>query len=307
MPQSFGRFRDNFTLNKVVCDDCNQYFGDQLEIDLARDTFEGLQRFNFDVKNPAEYKNFGQGSRIVIRVVDPPFKGVFAYREYSPKNDRIELRPIAQVGFKRKDSLDYEYFLINNIPDRKNLEKNNFDLEHSEAIRVFGIEENLLKQELKKRNITFKTGGEIIPPDSSDDLLCEIEGEIDKTIYRAVAKIGFNYLARWQGEEFINHQSFDLSRRFIRYGETAPYPLVSVTENPILADESKEGQRRVGHLVTVNWAADNLSIVSQVSLFNWATYCVSLAREFSGEHKEIRIGHFFNTNSHEISTLEVRG
>ena len=303
MPQSFGVFRDNFTLNKVVCDDCNQYFGDKLEIDLARDTFEGLQRFNFDVKKPAEYKTFGQGSRMVIRIADPPFKGVFAYREYSPENDRIELRPIAQVGFKRQDSLDYEYFLINNIPDRKYLEKNNFDLKHSEAIRAFGIEENLLKQELAKRNITFKTGGEIIPPDNSDDLLCEIEGEIDKTIYRAVAKIGFNYLAKWQGEEFLNLPSFDFARKFIRYGETAPYPLVRATENPILADEPVEGQRRVGHLVTVNWAADNLSIVSQVSLFNWATYCVSLAREFTGEHKEIRKGHFFNTNSHEILDL----
>lgn len=306
MPQSFGVFRDNFTLNKVVCDDCNQYFGDKLEIDLARDTFEGLQRFNFDVKKAAEYKTFGKGSRMVIRVTDPPFKGVFAYREYSPENDRIELRPIAQVGFKRKDLLDYEYFLINNIPDRKYLEKNNFDLKHSKAIRAFGIEENLLKQELAKRNITFKTGGEIIPPDNSDGLLCEIEGEIDKTIYRAVAKIGFNYLAKWQGEAFLNLSSFDFARKFIRYGETAPYPLVRVTENPILADEPVEGQRRVGHLVTVNWAADNLSIVSQVSLFNWVTYCVSLAREFTAEHKEIRKGHFFNTNSHEILDLEVR-
>ena len=45
IPQSFGVFKNNFTLNKVVCDDCNNYFGDNLEIDLARDTYEGHSRF----------------------------------------------------------------------------------------------------------------------------------------------------------------------------------------------------------------------------------------------------------------------
>lgn len=306
LPQSFGRFRDNLTLNNIVCDDCNQYFGDQLEIDLARDTFEGLQRFNFDVKRPAEFKSFGQGSRIVIRVTDHPFKGVLAYREYSPENNRIELRPMAQVGFKRNDSNEYEYFLIDNIPDKKYLENGNFDIEHSEAIRAFGIEEELLTKELAKKNIAFRTESEIIPPENTDDLLCEIEGEIDKTIFRAVAKIGFNYLAMWQQEELINRPSFDLTRRFIRYGETAPYPLVSVNEKPILADEPVEGERRLGHLITVNWAADNISIVSQVSLFNWVTYSVCLARKFTGKHSSIKKGHFFNTNSHEILDLETR-
>ena len=70
IPQSFGLFRDNFTLNKIVCDDCNKYFGDNLEIDLARDTFEGLQRFNFDVKKPADYKTFaGHYCRSLLQVI----------------------------------------------------------------------------------------------------------------------------------------------------------------------------------------------------------------------------------------------
>jgi len=36
LPQSFGVFENNFTLNGVVCDSCNKYFGDNLELDLAR-------------------------------------------------------------------------------------------------------------------------------------------------------------------------------------------------------------------------------------------------------------------------------
>jgi hypothetical protein len=41
MPQSYGKFEKNLTLHGVVCDDCNQYFGDTLELVLGRDTYEG--------------------------------------------------------------------------------------------------------------------------------------------------------------------------------------------------------------------------------------------------------------------------
>ena len=52
MPQSFGLFNNNLTLVKTVCDDCNQYFGDNLEIDMARDTLEGAARFEFGLRSP---------------------------------------------------------------------------------------------------------------------------------------------------------------------------------------------------------------------------------------------------------------
>jgi len=121
-----------------------------------------------------------------------------------------------------------------------------------------------------------------------------------------VAKIAFNYLAYWEGRDFLLHQSFDPSRSFIRYDEQAEYPLVSVDDNPILGDEPVEGRRRLGHIVTVNWAADRISIVSQISLFNWASYRVSLASNFSGEQRNIMRGHFFNVNSREILDLGAR-
>ena len=73
-----------------------------------------------------------------------------------------------------------------------------------------------------------------------------------------------------------------------------------------IGDEPVEGMRRLGHIVTVNWAAERISIISQVSLFNWASYRVSLARNFSGERRNIRRGHFFNVNNREILDLETR-
>jgi len=46
LPQSFGKFKNNLTLNKIVCDTCNQYFGDNLELPLGRETLEGMARFD---------------------------------------------------------------------------------------------------------------------------------------------------------------------------------------------------------------------------------------------------------------------
>ena len=44
IPQSFGLFKNNLTL-KCVCDVCNQFFGDNLEMIMGRDSFEGLFRY----------------------------------------------------------------------------------------------------------------------------------------------------------------------------------------------------------------------------------------------------------------------
>ena len=57
----------------MVCNDCNQCFWDNLEIALARDTFEGMSRFEFSVKKPEEFKSLGIRSRMVITVAVASF------------------------------------------------------------------------------------------------------------------------------------------------------------------------------------------------------------------------------------------
>src|SRR2546428_6319403 len=112
MSQSFGLFKNNFTLNGIVCDRCNKYFGDNLEIKLARDTLEGISRYTFGVKEPEEFKSAGKRSRIAIEIAEGEFKGAYAYLEYSEEQDKIVLKPVPQIGFRKKDSSEYEFFLL---------------------------------------------------------------------------------------------------------------------------------------------------------------------------------------------------
>jgi len=242
-----------------------------------------------------------------ITIAEGECKGAYAYREYSKEQDKIVIKPAPQIGFLKNEPAEYEYYLLDQIPHKSYLDKIGFDMKHPRAIRAFGIDVDSARQMLSEKGIKFEYQGEAGPLENQkEDWLCKVDGLIDSPIFRTLAKIAFNYIAYWEGRDFLLDQSFDASRSFIRYGKQADYPLVRVDDNPILGDEPFEGRRRLGHIVTVDWAADRISIVSQISLFNWASYRISLARNFSGEQRNIRRGHFFNVNNREILDLEGR-
>jgi protein-arginine kinase activator protein McsA len=51
IPRAFGTFEQNLTLNRIVCDDCNQYFGDNIELYLGRDSLEGISRYHYGIRS----------------------------------------------------------------------------------------------------------------------------------------------------------------------------------------------------------------------------------------------------------------
>ena len=68
-------------------------------------------------------------------------------------------------------------------------------------------------------------------------------------------------------------------------------------------DEPIEGKRRLGHLITLDWSKNKLSIVSDVSLFNFNTYSVLLAKDYKGKSFNLYKGNFFNIANNEILEL----
>lgn len=301
IPQSFGKFRDNFTLKQLVCDSCNQFFGNSVELALARDTLEGQSRSEFKVKKPADFKPPGPQSRIRIKIAEGGLKGAYAFLNYSETDQKVTLQPIPQVGFRQRDLGELKYFLLDQIPEKKQLEELGFTSQGPKSIRAVGLGVEEVSKRLAEKGISFQYEGDLVSMPESQSILTEEQATIDHTIFRATAKIAFNYLAYWEGGEFIRQLSFDRIRNFVRYGVQAPYALVKVSQHSILAYEGM--RRRVGHLVTIAWAADGVSIVAQVSLLNLFTYSVCLARNYEGESRKIVRGHFFNTYNSEILEL----
>ena len=305
IPQSFGLFQNNFTLNRVVCDECNQYFGDNLEIDLGRDTFEGISRYEYGTRNPKDFKSLGKRSRLRLKVAEGILKGALSYLAYSEGLNTVVGKPLPQVGFLEKGSLDYKYFPLDEIPNKAELEIQGLD--YNSNVRAFGDSFEKVKQALADKGIFPEFQEEItFAEGESDKWLFESEGSIDKTICRAIAKIAFNYLAYWQGAGFVLQKVFDPIRFYIRKGEQGSDPFVMVSNKSILADEPSERSRRLIHIATVNWAQNGVSIVSQVSLFNFLSYTVQLAKDYSGQIPNLRKGHFFNLGDHNIYELTAR-
>ena len=309
IPQSFGLFQDNFTLNrpdnKAVCDECNQYFGNNLEIDLGRDTFEGFSRYEYGVQKPKDFKSLGKRSRFRLQVAEGALKGVISYLAYSKELNTVVCKPLPQVGFLDKASLDYKYFLLDEIPNKFELEAQGLD--YNNKVRAFGDSFEKVKQVLIDKGISpeFQEKNAFAEGES-DKWLFEGEGSIDKAICRAIAKIAFNYLAYWQGADFVLQSVFDPIRSFIRKGEQGNDPFLMVRSKNILADEPSQESRRIIHVVTVNWAQNGISIISQISLFNFLSYTVQLANSYSGQQPNLRKGHFFNLNDHKIYELTAK-
>lgn len=307
IPQSFGVFADNLTLNQHVCDDCNQYFGDNLEIELARDTVEGLSRFDHGVKQPNEFKSLGHRSRLTLKVSEGQFRGAIVYIEYSPNIYQLVIRPIRQIGFLHPQNNQYSYFPIDEIPHKMELEEQGFVLTIHNAVRALGLSSEQAKKILVAKNIILRSWGNAEVLDTTKDAWdVQVEGRIDAILFRAVAKIAFNYLAYWECANFARQSEFDTIRSYIREGVQTFYPLVSISERPILADESNSERRRLGHIITLNWSDDHKSIVSMVSLFNRITYSISLSRDYSGEIRNLARGNFFDIANRQILPLQAR-
>lgn len=302
LPQSFGKFKDNLTLNKIVCDACNEYFGNNLENSLGRDTFEGMERFDHGIKKSREFKSTGKKSRFEIKIDEGPCKGAYAYREYSEREGRIIIKPIPQLGFKKLNCNDCEYFPLDKLPAKEYLE-NNFDMKAKKSILALGCNWGDAQKHLAERGISIPSNpdGEGYPSQNSTDWGCEVTGQIDQIIFRAIAKIAFNYLTFYAGSEFVFNSSFNPIRRYIRFGEKQSYPFVVIIDKPILGDEPIEGPRRLGHLIILDLSLSKTSFISKVSLFNHTIYSVVLAKDYNGE--VCRRGNFFNIADNEIYEL----
>lgn len=301
IPQAFGVFKNNFTLNNVVCDQCNQYFGDNLEIDLGRDTVEGISRHQMGVKSPKEFKSLGNRSRLTFKIAEGPLSGAYAHLIYSTEINDVILKPLPQAGFLNRETLEYVYFKLDAIPQKDQLDLLNLD--YSKNV-ILGATEYSAQKALTDVDIELNVTSD--NEDVRDDFgmwEVEIEGSLDDKIYRAIAKIAFNYMTYMNGVDFVLQKTFDPIRHYIRHGQRAKRVYLLVRNDNILADEDTK-HPRLCHIVTLNWEQNGKAIISQVSLFNsFFSYTVQLSKHYRGKQQNIRSGHFFNLGDNKIYEL----
>ena len=298
MSRALGTFEQNWTLD-CVCDECNKYFADNLELPLGRDGREALFRFDLGLKPAAEASDL-LNRRVKARLADPgQFDGVRLVLTPSDNGTELIPTPVPQVGFRR--SGEEWHFLT-----EKDLTPDNIrDYEHSSfEIRIHGVGPDCdrLKQRLAALGIGFAESHRALnqPLTAQTSLTVVYDIDVDEAIIRAACKIGFNYAAKVLGAATVRRSCFDAARRFVRYGQ-APVRVATVQQRSILDGAGAESARL--HACALGWDSGYLVVV--VSLFNEITYGLRLCAAEPGEFSAAR--YFFDPLTRTISEAGIAG
>jgi hypothetical protein len=286
----FGTFKQNLTLIDTVCAACNQYFGNTIDFALARGSAEAIHRLDEGVRPPQARE--GDWNGVLLRLTADP--------------TGLVVEPVPQVGFPRQAGDGFIFVPEEELTDPQRSLPCSRDAQQTGLLLIANADETQrrLVDALAVRGINFQESDRrSVPLQRGEDLLVEISTTMDSLVFRCVAKIAFNYLAYVQSREFVLQDNFSAIREFIRYGRDPPDPVIVVDSRPMLTDDSVTRRQTNGHLVTVNWAQDQMSIVAQFSLFNHARYRVSLAHGLSGVWRPIRSGHHFDIERRSVSPL----
>ncbi len=306
IPQCFGKFTpDNLILYETVCDDCNQYFGESIELFFGRDSFEGIERLRHGIRPKKPLKN---RRRIKSEVYEGEWKGVIVTEVAQENSREIGLKMAAQAGFYNKYKHGYDYFEPEDIPDADSLRRNGYELQSKIVwmIAEEGDKLDSLVELLNKKGIRVSANCHLIKEaEIGEQVIVQTNLVIDRIILRGFSKIAFNYLSFIAGRDLLFSDDFDDIRRFVRYDEGESDDFITVNASPILYEDQMLDRFRVkvteGHLIILGWK--NTDLLSKVSLFNTSTYLIKLCTMFSGIWRPVKSGHHFNLENRSVEEL----
>lgn len=312
IPEAFGTFEPaSFVLYDAVCKECNNCFGRTLDFAISRDSMEALLRFRYGTKPASEAGDLPY-RKIELKIGQPgPWLGATVVLEPDRTGKAVEPVPVPQAAFRWKGTQGWN-FLVEPELDAVSLAPYIKPVPGTLEIRVMGPSQRdheRVIQRLKAAGISFRQESSMANPITNDGkVLVEIEAAVDQTIFRAIAKIAFNYVAHQHGSGFVLRSDFDGIRKYIRYG-TAPgwaerMPVVLPSRKPILFDDLPQLRQTNGHLITFDWNTGQTGFIAQVSLFNTVTYRVAICPVYSGIWSSgFTRGHHFDIEARTIVPL----
>jgi HNH endonuclease len=299
VPEAFGKFENNFVLHEIVCTECNSYFGSTLDLKLGRQSIEGLDRYDANVKRPDEKTRFGGTPTLSARVNDGGFAdGAEVYWGAAADESRLVLQLYPQFGVT--DGVRTAWFKSEQLPHRNDLSSHGFS--HEAEISVKSVEmdadsaHGLLAEKGYSTSKPEVAGG----TREGEELDIRISGQVDRVLRRAIAKIACNYLAHQYPAVAAMPQTLAL-RQFIRYGTREDSNPIALSLKPLVAGATPE-LAPLAHGVTLEWKGGRL--LGDVTLFFRFRYQVLLADGgFLIPPTMISGGHLFNVAARQILPL----
>lgn len=304
LPAAFGLYKDNLTLIHKVCADCNKKFGESIDEELARSTIEGTQRFKSDPKKLQEFNASQHDKKSEIILQEGDLKGLPVERyKGTRRNGKEELciKPKYDVGFRKLDG-NYDFFNVNDIPEKANAESNY--PAHPERINILSYcgTESIVSSIANKWCVPISEVQYTALKQKDEELLCEVTTQCTVKAQRCFAKIAFNYLAYFNDPEVMLNSLFDPIRAFIIDEKWPEWRCIEFRSEPILSNEKENGLAIEAHLVVLE-RVDN-SIRCRISLFNMRQVIITLTPNCYGLFLKDGFGHWFNPHNKTIGEIK---
>jgi hypothetical protein len=197
-----GTFRKNFVLHRAVCCDCNKDLGDRLELWLGRDSFEALQRWRFGQKSISEFKKF-RGRAVKLRLPPgTPWGGAILVIRGDDGTGELFVDLTPQIGIRSLGSEEFRFFTDDEFVRSSDEE---LGIGSRSEFKIIGLGADgsermigLLKERVPALRIDR---GMPSPPQSGAEVLVSVRATVNALLTRAIAKIAFNYMTHFTGNE----------------------------------------------------------------------------------------------------------
>ena len=229
IPQGFGRFGSETPTLDCVCDDCNAYYGRELDQLLTRDTYEGISRYSRgQLSSEARPQK-----RLSLTLADPAEAGDFVGLRVAVDGTTGQLMPPAAQfhAHNFRTGQDEVYFLRQitglTLPEADygkpgtNGEKGTW---RCKILAPSREAHDAMVEALQHVGIDVRPGTPFQSPWGSasgqpQSFLVEIASEVDKPHKRAIAKILTNFVAFHLGRDEALKSRWDFLRRYVRHAE----------------------------------------------------------------------------------------
>lgn len=300
IPQAFGVFEHNL-IAPDVCDDCNAFFGKELDRVLARGSFEGQLRYQLGDKRATEYNHAGKSTRVRSQARSGPWLGMLLDFRPSPDGKELIVVPAKQIGFAPTRDGEFEFFRLHEVPSKADCLERYGKRVYLRAAGFASEEET--REVLEKLGFLPLDEYEIDQTIVTEGTQARVQSDItvDRLLFRAIAKIAFNYLIS-SSPAVARMSQFDSVRNFIRHDREPGFHVVQVDPNPVLGG----APRYYGHVLALRFEPETRSVMASVSLYNWMHYRVVLSPTgflIATPSEFLTTGHFFDSEHKVISTL----
>ncbi len=285
IPQAFGTFGTLTPTLRCVCDECNAYFAKFLDQMLARETLEGVTRYKnnkfssenrpqkrlrFTLKECEEVGDFGGA---VVEGVDPTTGDL--------------LPVVTQLQIKNRTTGKTDVFFLRGGPIQ--ISEEDHDAPGKRELMIYAPskeEHDEFVEELRQAGVPVRGGEPFLVPEFLRDargnikpsLSVRVEGVMDDTHRRALAKIFINFSACYVGLDEVRQPPWEPLKRFVRYGEGQLGARFS--EKPFWSGQETDEMRFANDSINIRVENHEKGLLGAIQFYNHPTYELLLIEDY---------------------------